>query len=121
MAAVVEHAFRGDVGYYEERAVGLLASAEDGTAGAVDRFGRWNAPLTPDGAREVLARQHGLATWEELREHVEGLGERGDPFAAAVARIEAHDPDGLSEQLRSSPGIVDCVGTNGNDLVNLAA
>ena len=121
MAAVVEHAFRGDVGYYEDRALGLLASAQDGTEGAVERFTRWSAPMTADGAREVLARQHGLATWQELCEHVEGLVERGDPFALAVARIEARDPEGLSAELESAPGIVDYVGTNGNDLVNLAA
>ena len=121
MAAVVEHAFRGDVGYYEDRALGLLASAQDGTPRAVERFSRWSAPMTAAGAREVLARQHGLAAWEELREHVEGLGERGDPFALAVARIEAHDPEGLGEQIDAAPSIVEYVGTNGNDLVNLAA
>jgi ankyrin repeat protein len=121
MATGVEHAFRDDVDYYKERALGLLASARDGTAGAIDRFTRWGAPLTPAGAREVLARQHGVATWDELCEHVEALGERGDPFAAAVARIEARDPEGLGEQLDSAPGIVDYEGTNGNDLVNLAA
>lgn len=121
MAAVVEHAFRADVGYYEDRALGLLASAQDDTPAAVERFSRWSAPLTEAGARDVIARQHGLANWDELRGHVESLEERGDPFALAVARIEARDPEGLSEQLESSPGVVDAVGTNGNDLVNLAA
>jgi hypothetical protein len=36
-------AFREDLGYYEGRAWGLLASAEDGTDGAVALFERWGA------------------------------------------------------------------------------
>jgi ankyrin repeat protein len=118
---MVEKAYRGDVGYYEDRARGLLASAEDGTVGAVERFDRWGAALTAEGAREVLSRQHGLATWDELCTHVEGLDAREDAFVLAVERIEAHDPPGLREQIERSPSVVADVGTNGNDLLGLAA
>ena len=118
---LVEKAYRADVGYYEDRALGLLASAEDGTVGAVERFHRWDAALTAEGAREVLARQHGFATWEELCTHVEELDVRGDAFVLTVERIEAHDPAGLHGQIERSPSVIADVGTNGNDLLGLAA
>jgi ankyrin repeat protein len=121
MSATVERVYRGDLGYYEDRALGLLASAEDGTVGALERFTRWEAPLTPDGARQVLARQHGFATWAELCAHVEEPDAPAGAFALAVERIEAHDPDGLREQIEASPSVVEEVGTNGNDLLGLAA
>ncbi len=112
------HAYREDVGYYEERADGLLASARDGTEPAVAAFARHGAPLTPAGARAVVAAEHGLADWDALRRHVADLA--GDPFAAAYRRIEAHDRDGLREQLDRAPELVHARGTNGNDLLGMA-
>jgi hypothetical protein len=53
----LRHAYHEELDYYEGRAVGLLASAQDGTGGAVAAFERWNAPLSQAGARTVIARQ----------------------------------------------------------------
>jgi ankyrin repeat protein len=117
----VERAYRGDIGYYEERADGLYASARDGTESTLARFARWGAPLTPEGARVVLARQHGFGTWEELRRYVGALNERGDQFALAFRAIEAQDPNALRDLLDGNPGLVKQVGTNGNDLLGFAA
>ena len=55
------HAFREDIDYFADRALGLLASAQDGTPEAAGAFGRYRAPLTRAGARTVVARRHGFA------------------------------------------------------------
>ena len=117
----MQHAYHEDLGYYEDRAAGLLASAQDGAAGAVDGFRRWDAPLTADGARLVLAREHGLDDWAALSRHIATLRESGEPFARAYQAIEAHDVDGLREQVDRSPKLVSASGTNGNDLLGMAA
>lgn len=115
-----QRAYHEDIGYYEDRARGLLASACDGTATALAAFTRWDAPLTPAGARRVVAREHGLASWGGLCRHVEGLAESGDPFARAFRAIEDRDPDALAELLSAWPDLVAARGTNGNDLLGLA-
>jgi ankyrin repeat protein len=108
--------FRTEPSYYDERADGLLASAADGTPTAVGEFTRWSAPLTGDGAREVVARGHGFASWPEL------LAEAGrGPFGEAYRLIEARDLAGLAALLDEWPSLVHEVGTNGNDLLGLAA
>lgn len=112
------HPYRDDVAYYEERAAGLLASARDGTADAVAAFARHGAPLTPDGARAVLAADHGQPDWAALLRRVADLGD--DPFAAAYRRIEAHDVEGLRAVLDRAPDVVARRGTNGNDLLGMA-
>jgi ankyrin repeat protein len=117
---MAQHAYHEDFEYYEGRAYGLLASAEDGTEGAVAAFSRYGAPLTQDGARTVVAREHGCGSWEELRRHVAGLRESGEPFAAAYRAIEARDVDGLRAWLDREPDLVRAVGTNGNDLIGMA-
>lgn len=115
-----ERAFRQDLGYYEERARGLCASARDGTAPALARFERWDVPVTEEGARAVVARQHGFASWAELRDRV-ATGEEGHvPFADAYRVLEAHDVDGLRTRLDRFPGLVMAAGTNGNDLLGMA-
>jgi ankyrin repeat protein len=116
----VQHAYREEIEYYDERAQGLLASAHDGTDGAVAAFARHDAPLTPDGARTVVALEHGVPSWPALERHVAGLRDSGEPFAAAYRAIEAHDVDGLAELVDRSPDLVSAVGTNGNDLLGLA-
>ncbi|HEX5620789.1 MAG TPA: ankyrin repeat domain-containing protein, partial [Solirubrobacteraceae bacterium] len=116
----MQHAYHEDIEYYDERAYGLLASAEDGTAGAVAAFERYDAPLTREGARSVIAREHGVPSWPELERHVAGLRESGEPFARAYRAIEAHDVDGLAELLDRDPSLVAAVGTNGNDLLGMA-
>ena len=116
----MQHAYREDIEYYDDRAQGLLASAQDGTAGAVAAFARYDAPLTPDGARTVVAREHGAESWPALERHVAGLRDSGEPFARAYRAIEAHDVDGLAALVDEQPDLVAAQGTNGNDLLGMA-
>ncbi|MDQ5834958.1 MAG: ankyrin repeat domain-containing protein, partial [Actinomycetota bacterium] len=117
----LQHAYQQDLGYYDGRAFGLLASAEDGTEGAVAAFARHGAPLSQAGARLVVAREHGLSGWPALRRHVAGLPDSGEPFARAYRAIEAHDVDSLAELLDRFPEVVTARGTNGNDLLGMAS
>ncbi|SFB12496.1 Ankyrin repeat-containing protein [Amycolatopsis marina] len=116
----LEHAYRDDPGYYEERADGLLASAEDGTPSAVAAFDRARAPVDRNGARLVLARQHGFRSWAGLRGHVRGLIAGGEPFARAYRAVEAQDVAGLGALVGRFPELVHARGTNGNDLLGMA-
>src|SRR5581483_7256650 len=104
----------------EGRAHGLLASARDGTAGAVAAFQRWDAPLTDDGARLAIAREHGCEDWAALRRLVAELPASDDPFFLAYRAIEAHDLDGLRAQLDRAPDLATAKGTNDNDLLGMA-
>jgi len=115
----LQHAFSDDAGYYAERASGLLASATDGTPDAVAEFARWSAPLTSAGARLVVAGNHGFTSWAALRKHVTDL--RAEPFARAFAALRSRDFDELRALLERFPELVTAVGTNGNDLLGLAA
>jgi ankyrin repeat protein len=117
----MQHAYHEDIDYYDERAYGLLASAEDGTEGAIAAFARHDAPLTRDGARIVIAREHGLESWPALRRHVAGLRESGEPFERAYRAIEAHDVAGLATLLDRFPELVTARGTNDNDLLGMAS
>jgi ankyrin repeat protein len=114
-------AFRDDFEYYEGRAWGLLASAEDGTEGAVAAFERWGAPMTQAGARQVLAHEHGFSSWEELARHLGARRESDEPFIRTYRAIEAQDVAGLRQQLERSPELVHARGTNDNDLLGMAA
>lgn len=114
------HAYREDFAYYEDRARGLLASAQDATPTALAAFTRWKAPLTEQGARTVVASEHGFKTWAGLRRHVARLRDTGDPFAGAYRAIEARDLEQLREELDRAPELVHAQGTNGNDLLGMA-
>jgi hypothetical protein len=116
----LQHAYHEDLDYYDGHAYDLLASAEDGAIGAVAAFDRHDAPLTRDGARLVVARAHGFASWAALRRHVAGLRETGEPFARAYRAIEAHDVEQLPVLLDRFPELVTARGTNGNDLLGMA-
>ncbi|HEX2102495.1 MAG TPA: ankyrin repeat domain-containing protein [Solirubrobacteraceae bacterium] len=117
----LEHAFHDDLGYYEGRAFGLLASAGDGTPAAVAVLERFGAPQTDAGARTAIARMHGFASWAALRRHIAELArDGGEPFARAYRAVEAHDLDALRAQLDRFPDLVAARGTNGNDLLNMA-
>ena len=116
----LQHAYHEDLDYYEGRAFGLLASAQDATPGAAESFERWKAPLTMAGARTVIAREHGFPGWTALRRHVGGLRADGEPFARAFRAIEAHDLDALRALLDRFPELVRTRGTNGNDLIGMA-
>jgi ankyrin repeat protein len=113
--------FRDDLDYYEGRAWGLLALAEDGTEGAVAAFERWGAPMTKRGARSVLAHEHGYSAWEELARHVASRRDGDEPFIRAYQAIETHDVDGLRLLLERFPELVHARGTNDNDLLGMAA
>lgn len=115
----MERAYREDIDYYEDRAQGLLASATDGTPEAVAAFEEAGAALTVGGARDTVARRHGLISWASLQRHLSGLRER-DPFARAYSAIEEHDLGALGVELTESPEIVSVRGTNGNDLLGMA-
>ena len=69
----------------------------------------------------MLAREHGFASWAQFRRHVEGLAESGEPFRRAFKAIEARDRTALAALLDRYPGLVAARGTNGNDLIGLAA
>lgn len=114
-------AFRDDLEYYDGRAWGLLASAQDGTEGAIAAFERWGAPTTEAGARAVLAHEHGLCSWSALGQHVASLHKSEEPFIRAYRAVEARDVAGLREQLERSPELVHARGTNHNDLLGMAA
>ena len=116
----LQHAYHEDADYYDGRAYGLLASAQDGTSGAAAAFERHGAPLTQDGARTVIAREHGFSTWAALLRHVASLRTTGEPFARAYRAIEAHDVDGLAALVDRFPELVSARGTNGNDLIGMA-
>jgi ankyrin repeat protein len=116
----LQHAYHEDLDYYDGRAYGLLASADDGTAGAVAAFERHGAPRTRAGARAVIAREHGFPSWRALRRHVAGLRDTGEPFARAYRAVEAHDLDALAQLLDRFPQLVAARGTNGNDLLGMA-
>lgn len=116
----LEHAYHADLEYYADRAIGLLASAEDGTPDAVAAFVRRQQPLTRDGARTVVARAHGFPSWRTLREHVRSLADSGEPFARAYRHVEERDVEGLTKIIVEFPGLVHARGTNGNDLLGMA-
>jgi ankyrin repeat protein len=117
----LQHAYHGDLDYYEGRAYGLLASAADGTADARTAFERSDAPLTEAGARTVVAREHGFPTWAALRRHVASLSETGEPFARAYRAIEAREVEALAGELDRFPDLVYARGTNANDLLGMAS
>jgi ankyrin repeat protein len=117
----LQHAYHEDLDYYDGRADGLLASATDGTPGAVAAFRRYGAPLTRAGARAVIAREHGVSSWPALRRHVAGLRDSGEPFARAYSAVEAHDLESLRALLERFPELAGARGTNGNDLLGMAS
>jgi len=99
----VEQPFHADVDYYDDRAAGL-ATVEG---------------ISIDDARLELARRHGFASWDELRAYVEELPET--PFVLTYRAVEARDRDALAAVLDEHPDLVDARGTNGNDLLGMAA
>src|SRR5262249_31619881 len=73
----LQHAYHEDLDYYDGRAEGLLASAQDATPTAIALFDRWDEPPTPAGARAVVARAHGFASWPPPRRRLRELGGSG--------------------------------------------
>lgn len=116
----LQHAYRADGSYYEDRAVALLASAQDGTRSALAAFEHWDVALDKTGAKVIVAREHGFGSWTALLAHVLSLAENGEPFARAYQAVEAHDEDRLAALLRQFPELLKARGTNGNDLLGMA-
>lgn len=116
-----EYAFHTDMEYYEGRAAGLLASAQDGTPSAAAAFEAEGAELDEAGARTVVARRHGFPSWSSLGRHVRALDESGDPFRRAYLALETGDLDALRDILARFPELARASGTNGNALINMAS
>ncbi|HEY3614083.1 MAG TPA: ankyrin repeat domain-containing protein, partial [Gaiellales bacterium] len=126
------HAFVDDVGYYRDRAEGLRSVVASGLANGIavvrahhpalaDASEADVRALSASDARLVLAREHGFASWPAFRRHVDGLAESGEPFRRAFRAIEARDAAALTALIDRYPGLVSARGTNGNDLLGLAA
>ena len=126
------YAFVDDVGYYEDRAAGLRSVVASGFPRGAEIVRTYHPSLVDASdeelraisladARLVLAREHGFESWEQFRRHVQALPESGEPFRRAFHAIEARDRSALSELLDRYPGLVSARGTNGNDLLGLAA
>ena len=126
------HAFVDEIGYYEERAEGLRSVVQSGLESGIALV-RAHHPvlanasdaqiraLSSADARLVLAREHGFASWQAFRRHVLDLRESGEPFRRAFRAIQARDARALAALLDRYPGLVTARGTNGNDLLGLAA
>jgi ankyrin repeat protein len=126
------HAFVDDIGYYQDRAEGLRSVVESGLESGIaivrtyhpalaDASDAEIRALSPAAARLVLAREHGFPSWAAFRRHVHDLAESGEPFRRAFRAIQARDGQALGELLDRYPGLVTARGTNGNDLLGLAA
>ncbi len=120
-------------GYYEDRADGLAQRRRERPRerhrrrpratirGSPTRAEAELRAISQADARLVLAREHGFASWEAFRRHIEGLAQSGEPFRLAFKAIEAGDRTGLRDLLDGYPWLVVARGTNGNDLLGLAA
>jgi ankyrin repeat protein len=126
------YAFVDDVGYYEDRADGLRSVVAGGLPSGAEIVRTYHPALAQASdaevqalsvadARLVLAREHGFESWAGFRRHVQGLAESGEPFRRAFRAIEARDREALSDLLDRYPGLASARGTNGNDLLGLAA
>jgi len=102
-----EQPFHTDIEYYEGRADGI--ATVDG--------------VSIEEARRDLARRHGFATWERLRQHVAALRDGSEPqtpFVLAYRAVEDGDATRLAELLDAHPELIRARGTNGNDLLGMA-
>lgn len=122
----LRHPVETDIGYFEDRAEGLLSAHQGGVEEATQVFRR-HVPqlsgvlLTIEDARLAMARQHGFGSWEAFKRHVESLHDGHDePFMRAVRAIQSADGDTLTALIKRYPGLVCARGTNGNNLIGLA-
>jgi hypothetical protein len=106
----------GDPGL--ESGIAIVRAHHPTLAGATDAE---ISALSPADARLVLAREHGFPSWAAFRRHVDSLAESGEPFRRAFRAIQARDATALGALLDRYPGLVTARGTNGNDLLGLAA
>lgn len=118
-----------DISYFEDRAEGLVTAFADGMPGMAGAI-RQACPeadltkgLSAAAARTVVAREHGFATWDQLAAHIERLaaGDAVEPFITAFKAIENDDAPALERELAVDPDLANAPGTNGNNLLGLAA
>ncbi|HST58132.1 MAG TPA: ankyrin repeat domain-containing protein, partial [Longimicrobium sp.] len=127
--------FVAELGFYEERAQGLVSAHEAGVPGALAQIREWDprfagasdevirsAEFTLDEARILYARQHGFRTWAELAARVAALakGIADEPFMQAFEALRRADAARLRALARNHPELLRARGTNGNTLLNLA-
>ncbi|MBC8087379.1 MAG: ankyrin repeat domain-containing protein [Phycisphaerae bacterium] len=81
------------------------------------------AQFTLDDARLVYARQHGLANWNELAEHLRRIpaDAMGEPFLAVFEAGAKGNWKQATILLSEHPDVIRARGTNGNTLLNLAS
>ena len=103
-----EQPFRTDLEYYRDRARGIASVTG----------------VTLPEARRELAARHGFASWKALCALVEAM-RRGEepptPFVLAYQAVEASDCERLTGLLDRFPDLIRQRGTNGNDLLGMAA
>jgi ankyrin repeat protein len=123
-----------EIGWYEERAEGLVRSYHGGMATAFELIQRHHPGFSaPDGyhppadftledALLVQARQHGFDSWPEFTTHIEALSKKTarEPFLLAFEAIQSGDTSTLQELLDEHSWLVSARGSNGNSLLNLA-
>lgn len=116
--------------YYEQQASALLESCRSIHTDSVkhirkyhpepDKLTQLNKPDTNFGigdAREVVAREHGFATWSDLLMHIEALGDPGSPvskFEQAVEAIVTGNLGQLDSLINEDPDIVHAQSSRGH-------
>ena len=127
--------FETELGYYRDRAAGMLSVHATGERNALRLVRQFHpafrsasetdiraAALTQLDAELILAREHGFPTWDTFAHHIEALakGEVSEPFRRAFEAIRADDLDAFKALLAARPDLVNAKGTNGNRLLMLA-
>lgn len=133
-AAPVHRPFARKIGYYAERAEGLLSACAAGeqhalqkVRRAVPRFEKLGdedvrKAFTLDDAKALFAKDHGFKGWDAFAAHIEALGKGAarEPFLEAFEAIEQGGEAAVRALVDKHPELVRAAGTNGNSLLNLA-
>ena len=127
--------FETELGYYRDRAAGMLSVHRTGERNALRLVRQFHpgfrgasetdiraAALTQADTELILAREHGFPTWDAFAQHIAALakGEASEPFRRAFEAIRADDLDAFKALLAAHPDLVNAKGTNGNRLLSLA-
>lgn len=122
------------LGYYDDRAQGLVSARDAGVPQALAQIREWHpafaqatddeirqAPFDRDAARLVYARQHGRATWDEFCAWIDALarGTAIEPFMQVFDAMKQQDWGRVQALVTEHPALVRERGTNGNTLLNL--
>src|SRR5262249_31747319 len=113
--------FETELGYYRDRAAGMLSVHRTGERNALRLVRPFHpafrnaskpdirtAALTQADAELILAREHGFATWEAFAQHIGALakGEASEPFRHAFEAIRADDVGAFNSLLAAHPDLV---------------